>query len=168
MGAVGLLIVVYMILVALCARYGLWLSVSNGVVDQGNDEKLEELVQKIGADERWCFHCAERYLNDVKVLSNNQRDCKMRAKLLKHSQLWFKLLSILNSIVAFVVFGGPALISLVSLSSSVLVFASTCVENRSGSFFVELCVAITTAITFLKSLYVLLVAFAASERRKAN
>lgn len=136
--------------------------------DAIDDLKLNTILVNLSNDENTCFHCVQSHIGfyHLRKLIEQQQIRRERNEAFKGIRMLLNILSITNTIVTLLVYGGPKLIFLVTLFSSIGIFGSIYVEKVSHAVLFESAVVLVSAITLLKSLYVLMVQAMVLEKRK--
>ena len=152
---------VYVVLAMLCATHSssLFTLAKQEASNEIDDLKLNEIVANMSNDESYCFHCIERHVGfpRLKTLVEKQRIQRERDRSLKHVRTLFNSLSIVNSVIVFLLFGGPRSISFISLVSSFCIFGSIFVEKPTDAVVFESLVILISAIVIFKTFYVIMV-----------
>lgn len=153
------LVVVYLFLLGLC---GFQVSSLCAVMEQADPNQFDDLhlhhvLANISTDEEFCFHCVQRHIgfDHLRKLFDQQNIHRRRNVALKRIRVVFNSLSIVNSAVVFLVVGGPKLIILVMLFSSVSIFGSIFVEKGTDAFVFESVVILVSVVVLLKTLHVI-------------
>ena len=133
-----------------------------------HDLKLNAVLVNISKDENACYHCVKSHIGfeHLRTLIEQQQTHRKRDEVLKGIRMLFNILSITNTIVVFLVFGGPKLISFVTLVSSICIFGSIYVEKVADAVLFESAVILVSVVVVLKGVYVIMVEIVALERRK--
>ena len=149
--------VIYLCLFVVCGSNAtlLIVAVKEEASSQIDDLELNMILKNISNDKHFCFHCIQRHVgfDRLEKLVANQDVHREKNEALKRTRSLFDILSIFNSVVVFVAFGGPKSICLVSLFSSLSILASLYVEKVSDAILFESSVLLMSVVVYLKTLH---------------
>ncbi len=164
-----LLVVIYVLLFSFCAFYSypLVMNAYDSYHDI-NDERLYQILTNMMKDDNYCFHCIERHVGAETLQSFIEKNSisRERSENLKVTRTIFNVLSIVTSLVTFLVSGGSKLICFITLCSSSLIFVSIYVESVLHVVIFETSAVLLSLIVFLKCLYVIHFAIIVIEKQK--
>lgn len=127
------------------------------------------MIHNITADKEFCFYCYQAHyktFDSLKVFIEQDNYHIKLNQILRHVKICFNAVSVFNFIVVYLVFGGPMLITHISLLSDLLVFISMFVENQFHVLTFEAAVLLVAVFTWAKSLYVIMVCIIEVGRKK--
>ena len=163
------LFAIYLFLATFCALHSTILfNVIKHETDTASDDlKLNAILTNISSDDNYCFHCIERRIGfaRLKTLVKDQRLERKRDVSLRRVRTLFNTLSIVNSIVVFLIFGGPKSISSMSLFSLLSIFGSIYVERATHTVLFESVVILVSAVVVFQTSYVIFAQAVLLERR---
>ena len=124
-----------------------------------NAAALIETVDAMINNTNYCSHCILFHgtADRLKDLIHYQRRNIQMNILINTFRNWISTLSIFNSIVIFVIFGGPKSISAMSLLSAIVIHVSNWIVEPHEAFYLELSVTVVTFTVFVRSLYSVMV-----------
>lgn len=133
-----------------------------------NDERLYQILTNMTKDDSYCFHCIEHHIGGdaLKSFIEKQSVCKKRNETLQITRTVFNVLSVVTSLVTFIVFGGSKLIFVISFCSSSLIFASIYVKNDLHVVIFETSAVILSIIVLVKCFYAIYFEIIVIERKK--
>ena len=133
-----------------------------------DDKRFYQILTNMTKDDNYCFHCIERHVGTEALQSYIDKDSitRDRNENLKVTRTLLNILSIVNSLATFIVFGGSKLICFIFFCSSSLIFASIYVETVSHVVIFETSAILLSLIIFLKCLYMIYFASIVIEKQK--
>ena len=171
-GLIMVLVVAYGCLLILCTYQSslLFIVTKKEDFNRIEEQKLYDILGNMSKDQHHCFHCIEQHggSTSLQELIRQQETYAERDEILRSIRTVFNILSMINSIVVLVIFGGPKLISFLMLFSCLCVFGSIYVRNVHDAILFESAVICSSLIILLKSVYVIIVEIIRLDRRKAS
>ena len=149
------MVLTYMVTFAQCySAFSLF--VNHNSITFPTDEQMSQILNNISNDHYLCIHCVERHI-EAKILNviRKKENLTERRKYLQNIRISYNCLSLFNTIVVFIVFGGPLFTSIVGLFCCFFVVLSSCIEDDNAILACESSVVLFSAVVCFKSLYVL-------------
>ena len=172
MGFMAILILIYFFLLMMCFFSGRTLvDIDEKLVSyQADDLNLHQILLNISNDQDYCFHCIQQHFDPdhLRTQIAQQNTHQQRDQALKRIRFVFNIVVITNCVVVFIIFGGPKLITFLSIFSSSLIFVSIYVDKVINAVYFESSVMCIGFVVLFKSLYVILVQIITIERKKAS
>ena len=168
----AILILIYFFMLMTCFFSGQTLvDIDKKVVFyQADDFNLYQILLNISNDQDYCFHCIQQHFDRDHLRTHiaQQNTHQQRDQALKRIRFFFNIVVITNCVVVFIIFGGPKLITFLSIFSSSLIFGSIYVDNVINAVYFESSVMFMGVVVLFKSLYVILIQIIAIEKKKAS
>lgn len=127
-----------------------------------NEIKLLETLNALINDTNYCSYCVD-YFEDFTGLKKLVKQQEIQSKLnqpMRTVRIWLNILSVMNSIVVFLFFGGPTLITVVCFLSYACVLISLFLTNPKQALYLEFSVLIVTAVLLFNAIHALVVTIA--------
>ncbi|CAF2876759.1 unnamed protein product [Rotaria sp. Silwood2] len=120
---------------------------------QNTTKDTENLLMNMLNDTQYCGHCIHKYSSNKKIelMTNLERMRTKQENILKVTKTTFNILSVINVITTFVIFGGPKSITIATLINTLMVFLSLYVSTSLVIYF-ESFIIILSVVTYVKSL----------------
>jgi len=127
-------------------------------LNKNDENKIFQLLQNMKDDEN-CFYCIRTYSKkeDIDEMIANQQRLIQHNDALKVVRILLNWLSIINTLVAIIVFGGPVLIICAMIISATLIFASLFINNSMYMIYFESSVIVASVVVWIKSDYCLFI-----------
>jgi hypothetical protein len=154
------LTILYVVLFTLSGFYS-WPIVNDSetaAATKSEENEILILLEKIQSEQNICYHCINQYStqNDVNRMIQNQRRFYTREENLKKLRLLFNFISIINTLVIFIIYGGLVVLNILLIFHSVGTFIFIYIDN-SYLIIVEYLLILFSLIIFLKTLYILFI-----------
>jgi hypothetical protein len=126
-------------------------------VQQSNisyEKQLFEFVHNITNERHLCFYCINKYstIINLEELLKHQQLAIERDQIVKDIRIFLTLLSFYNITLGFIIFGGPVLISVISIISGGVSFMSLFVDDLTLMLCMEYSIGLTFTIITFKSI----------------
>jgi hypothetical protein len=163
------LVFIYILLFSLCVYYSTPLFVNEyDTYDDINEQKLHEFLINITKDDTYCFDCVAYHIGGETLNSfvKKQSIERKRNLDLESARTIFNIISIVTSLMTFLIFGAPKLVSFISLCSLSCIFISIYVEHIFYVIIFEILVVFLSLIILLKCCYIIYYAIFVIETKK--
>jgi len=122
--------------------------------DVSYEKEIFEFVGNITNERDPCFHCINKAstADNLKALLNHQQLVIKRDQIVKGVRMFLTLLSFYNITLGFIIFGGPVLISVISIISGGVLFMSLFVDDFTLMLYMKYSISLTSTIITFKSI----------------
>jgi hypothetical protein len=155
-GFLMVLFLTYTLLFWLCAHYSKPLFDNQfDIYDDMSEQKLFNILINMSSDNTYCFDCISYHIGSdiLKAFIKKQSLERKKKDDLKIARTIYNIISIVTSLITFVIFGGPKLIVFIQICCSCFIFISVYIENISHVIILEVIVVFSSLIVFQKCCY---------------
>ena len=134
-----------------------------------NEPKLGSIIESM-VDNGHCSLCVDNYGGSMRLkqmVAKHNRSIKKNSNF-ESMKKSLNLLCIVNNIVVFVVYGGPILITTISVGSSVLSFSALFLRSENFAFYLECSIMCVSFIVWVKTVYIVTLQVFVNQRRIQN
>ncbi|CAF1411542.1 unnamed protein product [Rotaria sordida] len=134
-------------------------SIADEIALKTNNIELEESLVNINNDKDQFFHCFmnNTTFDELEILLKKQQYQLKQDQIFKNIRTILNCLSIINLIIAFVIWSGLKLIIFNSFITFLLLFGSICVVNQIHMIYFQLSVLITYTFVSFPSFYIIII-----------
>lgn len=131
------------------------------------DTQTNEIITHIHQQKDLCYHCLMKIstFEKLEALIINQELREESEKAFDKLRFAFDCLTIYNMIVVFIIFGGPKVITFITLFSSILICTSIIISKSYVVYF-EYSVLIISVFIMVKCVYILVIDMIESEVKR--
>lgn len=127
----------------------------DSIFHQDNEIKLLETLNALLNDTYYCSYCVDYFESfaQLKQLVKQQEIQWTLNQQMRIVRIWLNILSVMNSIVVFLLFGGPTLITVVCFLSYACVLISLFLAKPKQALYLEFSVLIVTAVLLFNAIH---------------
>lgn len=129
----------------------------NTTYHEQTETTIKQLLINIQKDEYKCYHCVSTYTTFEKLreLLDEQEKNITYLNELKNVRIWFNVVNMSNIVIVFFIFGGSKIITLTTMISGSLVFATLHVEEKKLQLIYDSTIMLMFSIVVGKCVYTL-------------